>query len=102
VVNAAGAPVSPIHARSSARVGMVPPSARTASALPSRQQEERLPAVAPAIGFITVAVALSNAGRIGEGLILVMVALVLVRHWARRYVRTHLAEHYATHGDRMD
>lgn len=62
----------------------------------------QLPAVAPAIGFITVAVALLNADRIGEGLILAMVALLLVRHWARRHARTQLAEHDATHGDRMD
>ena len=61
----------------------------------------QLPAVAPAIGFITVVVALLNADRIGEGVILAMVAPLVVRHWPRRNARTHLAEHYATHGDRM-
>jgi hypothetical protein len=62
----------------------------------------QLPTVASAIAFITVEVALLNADKIGEGLILAMVALLVVRHWARRHARTHLAEHYATHGDRMD
>jgi hypothetical protein len=55
----------------------------------------QLPARALVIGFITFALALLNADKIGEGLVLAVVALVAVRYWARRCADTHMVERYS-------
>ena len=62
----------------------------------------QLPALALAIGLVTIALALLNADKIGEGLILGVVAMIAVRHWAGRRADAYLAKLYAEHGDRMD
>lgn len=62
----------------------------------------QLPALALAASLVTIALALLNADRIGEGLILGVVALIAARHWARRCADAYLARLYAEHGDRMD
>jgi hypothetical protein len=62
----------------------------------------QLPALALAVGLVTIALALLNADKIGEGLTLGVVALISVRYWARRCADAYLAKLYAEHGDRMD
>jgi hypothetical protein len=62
----------------------------------------QLPPLTLAIGLITIALALLNADKIGEGLVLGVVALVSVRYCARRCADAYLATLYAEHGDRMD
>ena len=62
----------------------------------------QLPALTIAIGLITIALALVNADKIGEGLTLGVVALVAVRYCARRCADAYLTETYPEHGDRMD
>ena len=64
--------------------------------------KRQLPALTLAIGLVTIALALLNAHKIGEGLTLGVVALMAVRYWARRYADAYLAKLYAEHGDRMD
>jgi hypothetical protein len=53
-----------------------------------------LPALALAVGLVTVALALVNADKIGEGLTLGVVALMSVRYWARRRADAYLADLY--------
>ena len=56
-----------------------------------------------AIGvIITVAVALSFAQGLGALFIVTLVGWLAAGHLAHRSVATHLGEHYARHGDRMD
>jgi hypothetical protein len=56
-----------------------------------------------AIGVIvTVAVALSFTYGIGAVFVVTLVGWLVAGHLAHRYVATHLGEHYARHGDRMD
>jgi hypothetical protein len=62
----------------------------------------QLPALALAIGLVTIALALLNADKIGEGVTLGVVALISVRYWARRCADAYLAKLSAEHGDRMD
>jgi hypothetical protein len=62
----------------------------------------QLPALALAVGLVTIALAMLNADKIGEGLTLGVVALIAVRYWARRCADAYLAKLYAEHGDRMD
>ena len=62
----------------------------------------QLPPLTLAIGLITIALALLNADKIGEGLVLGVVALISVRYCARRCADAYLAKLYAEHGDRMD
>jgi hypothetical protein len=61
----------------------------------------QLPALALAIGLVTITLALLNADRIGDGLILGLVALLAIRYWARRCADAYLAKLHAEHGDRM-
>jgi hypothetical protein len=62
----------------------------------------QLPALALAVGLVTIALALLNADKIGDGLTLGVVALISVRYWARRCADAYLAKLYAEHGARMD
>jgi hypothetical protein len=62
----------------------------------------QLPALALAVGFVTIALALLNADKIGGGLTLGVVALITIRYWARRRADAYLARLHAEHGDRMD
>ena len=64
--------------------------------------KHQLSVLSLAVGLITIALALLNADKIGEGLILAVVALVSVRYWARRCADAYLAKLHAEHGDRMD
>ena len=64
--------------------------------------KSQLPALALAIGLITIALALLNADKIGLGLILGVVALISVRYCARRCADKYLTKLYAEHGGRMD
>jgi hypothetical protein len=64
--------------------------------------KSQLPALALAIGLVTIALALLNVDKIGEGLTLSVVALFAVRYWARRCADAHLAKLFAEHGERMD
>jgi len=49
-----------------------------------------------------LALALLNADKTGEGLILALAALLAVRLWARRCADAYLARLHAEHGDHMD
>jgi hypothetical protein len=51
----------------------------------------QLPALALAAGLVAVALALLDADRIGEGLVLSVVALIAVRRWARRRADAYLS-----------
>ena len=56
-----------------------------------------------AIGvFITVAVAVSVTQGIGAVFIVTLAGWLAAGHLAHCHVATHLGEHYARHGDRMD
>jgi hypothetical protein len=52
--------------------------------------------------IITVAVASSFTQGLGAVFIVTLVGWLAAGHLAHRYVTTHLGEHYARHGDRMD
>jgi hypothetical protein len=63
--------------------------------------KSQLPALALAIGLVTIALALLNADKIGEALILGVVALIAVRYWARRCADAYLAKLYTEGSARM-
>jgi hypothetical protein len=52
--------------------------------------------------FFAIGWAFLRSDKIGEGLILGVLALMSVRYWARRRANAHLGERPAGHGDRMD
>jgi uncharacterized membrane protein YczE len=65
-------------------------------------QRPRPQASAMGVVIIAVAVALSVTHGIGAVFIVTLAGWLAAGHLAHRYVATHLGEHYARHGDRMD
>jgi hypothetical protein len=64
--------------------------------------KSQFPALALGIGLVLIALALLNANKIVEGLVLGVAALLAVRFWARRSADAYLARLHAEHGDHMD
>jgi hypothetical protein len=64
--------------------------------------KSQFPALILAISLALLALALLNADKIGEGMILALAALLAVRLWARRCADAYLARLHSEHGDHMD